>query len=287
MRTRMNKTTTTLSLALAALAAVSSHAVAGENPAEGLVGCPAPSAGAIQVSSTDRNTSILMLGGSTYNSIDVSPLLAQRPLRAGVDDVRRPGFNGMGWNGTVPPANQDAYASQYGAAGLENAVIVVHLEPRVNVAIHPFAPIPTFTADGQRMSPDVVRKLEHLRSNWLRDNGYTGGVRTFTNDRPYVEKKDVSQIKPRAIIELNPEAPRLKSRMQVRVNTQAPKVLGVATTGATQADGATKVAAKADEPKPAIPAVKAASTPSTQEKKVQPAMKVAIATTNAEARPTN
>lgn len=233
--------------------------------AQGGETCSSCNGSGVRVNSADRTTSALMLGASTNNRIDVSALLAQRSNRVGVDDVRRPGFNGMSWNGNNPGAHHDAsgdcYAAGYGAAGQENAVILVHAEPRVIMAINPFAPIEHYTADGQRMSPNVVNVLEHKRSQWLRDNGYTGGVRTFSNDRPQPkDKKDVNAIKPRAIIELNPEVPRLKSRMQVRVTPKAPAVVGVATTNATTTD------TPAPAPK--------------QPKKVEPSMKVAIATTN-------
>jgi hypothetical protein len=92
-------------------------------------------------------------------------------------------------------------------------------------------------------------------------------VRTFTNEKPdQPAKKDARLIKPRAIIELNPEAPRLKSRMQVRVmpapSAPAPAVMGVATTGP-----------KASEPK-------ATDIKPANQKPVVASMKVAIATTN-------
>lgn len=230
-------------------------------------------AGAVQLNTADRTTSALMLGASTQNRIDVSPLLAQSPFKVGVDDVRRPGFNGMNWNGNNPgPANGaagDCYAASYGAAGQENSVILIHAGPRHIVAINPFAPIPTTTADGQPMPPELVKNLESQRSRWLNDNGYTGGVRTFTNEMAK-PKKDASAIKPRAIIELNPEAPRLKSRMQVLVTPRVPKVTGVATTGQSQNKPA-EANADATKPESAQPAAEPAA---------KPAMKVAIATTN-------
>lgn len=230
---------------------------------------------AVQVNTSDRTTSALMLGASTQNRIDVAPLLAQSPFKVGVDDVHRPGFNGMNWNGHNPgPANGaagDCYAASYGAAGQENSVILIHAGPRHIVAINPFAPIPNFTADGQPMPAELVKNLESQRSRWLNDNGYTGGVRTFTNEMAK-PKKDASAIKPRAIIELNPEAPRLKSRMQVLVTPRVPKVTGVATTGQapTKAADAKADSATSESTKPTASA----------EPAVKPAMKVAIATTN-------
>lgn len=230
-------------------------------------------AGTAQVNTADRTTSALMLGASAFNRIDVAPLLAQRPFKVGVDDVRRPGFNGMNWNGTNPgPANGaagDCYAASYGAAGQESAVILIHAGPRHIVALNPFAPVPTFTADGQPMPPELVKNLQSQRSRWLNDNGYTGGVRTFTNEMAK-PKKDASAIKPRAIIELNPEAPRLKSRMQVLVTPSVPRVNAVATTG--QAPDKT-AEAKAD-------ATNSESTQPAAEPAIKPVMKVAIASTN-------
>lgn len=233
----------------------------------------------VKLNTADRTTSALMLGASTNNRIDVAPLLAQRPLRVGVDDVRRPGFNGMNWSGNNPGASQDCYAAGYGAAGNEDAVILVHAGPRHIVAINPFAPIPTATADGQPMSPELVKHLEAQRSKWLGENGYTGGVRTFTNERPQkAEKKDARAIKPRAIIELNPEAPRLKGRMEVRVTPKAPAVVGVARTNATD----TKTAEAKPATTEATTEAKVESKPEqkVEPKVVQPAMKVALSTTN-------
>lgn len=171
--------------------------------------------GTVQVRHDDRTTAALSLGAFTFNRIDVAPLLAQRPLRGGVDDPARDGRAPV-WNSGNPDAMTDRHAAAYGAAGQEGAVILVHAGPRHIVAINPFAAVESRTADGQPMPAELVRRLESARSAWLNENGYTGGVRTFVNDAaPKAEHKDAAAIQPRGVIQLNPEVTRFKSRMQV------------------------------------------------------------------------
>lgn len=277
-------------------ASLAPFALAGENCKAGCGSNSASASGGYQLVTSDYTTSALMLSASSNMRIDVGPLLAQRPFRVGVDDVHRPGFNGMNWNGNLPGAynnaSGDAYAAGYGAAGAESAVILIHAGPRQIVAIHPFAPIPTTTADGQPMSPEFVRNLESQRSRWLNDNGFTGGVRTFTNEKPdRSNQTDARRIKPRGVIELNPEAPRFKSRMDVR-NEPAPLFRGIATTG--QSSVTTDVATTSSTTDTAAPGKSAATetkpTPTTtapaenskQAAPTEPVAKIASTTMTAE-----
>ncbi len=195
--------------------------------------------GTIQVRHDDRTTAALALGAFSFNRIDVAPLLAQAPLRGGVDDPARAGRAPV-WNTGSPDAMTDRHAAAYGAAGQEGSVILVHAGPRHIVAINPFAAVESRTADGQPMPAELVRKLEGARSKWLNENGYTGGVRTFVNEgAPKGEAKDASAIRPRGVIQLNPEVTRFKSRMQVQ--SPCPKVVpAIASTSAPRAPEAAK-----------------------------------------------
>lgn len=82
----------------------------------------------------------------------------------------------------------------------------------------------------QELNDETMPLHEAARQNWLRDHGYTGGVRTFMNDAVEVCEErcataDVStegptpiwkqEIQPRMILPLPEDMPRLRSRMQV------------------------------------------------------------------------
>lgn len=56
----------------------------------------------------------------------------------------------------------------------------------------------------------IANRLEDARQEWLKDNGYVGGVRTFMNDAAAMKPKaqKTSEITPRATIELAPGAPK-------------------------------------------------------------------------------
>lgn len=72
---------------------------------------------------------------------------------------------------TPGPRATPTAAERYGAAGAEDAVVYVRVGTQV-VAIDPWTRIPEEGLSG----------LEAGRNQWLRERGYTGGVRTFTND---------------------------------------------------------------------------------------------------------
>jgi hypothetical protein len=108
----------------------------------------------------------------------------------------------------------------------------------------------------------MARRAEDARQQWLKDNNYVGGVRTFVNDAVLYNlpapKPRTQSIEPRGVIQLNPEVPAYKSRMKVEgkptINTPkvamkstAPKVLPKAQAVAKTADAkADAPAAKAD-----------------------------------------
>lgn len=155
------------------------------------------------------------------------PIATPAAYPAGMaDDVNRPGFNGRAWSsrpviggtqGPYPTACS-SWASQYGAFGNESATVFVRVGGQV-VGINAFKPI---TQNG-------LRRFEEARNFWLKENGYVGGVRTFTNDAFAVQKPealvnpDVSKqvvrvngkIEPRASFQLPDDMPRRKGRLRV------------------------------------------------------------------------
>lgn len=158
-----------------------------------------------------------------------------RPYPANVaDSVHRPGFNGRLWVGNVvmggvdlPPAPDQGSPgpASYGAhpGGREQVYVRVG---QLVVAINPW----------QEWNTNTHARFEAARQEWLAEHNYTGGVRTFMNDAALVTEHhgahadaDVAPetspraIRPRAIIELAPDAPRIRHRMRV----QAPNVIRV------------------------------------------------------------
>ena len=132
-----------------------------------------------------------------------------------VDDVRRPGFNGRLWVGRPivgPETNDwplgwaDPGPSAYGASEMNFSVAHI-LVGQVSAPISPWEAVP-----GIGMS-----HIESARQEWLKENGYTGGVRTFMNDA-FVNKEHHARadIQPRATIQVAPDVTRFKSRMQVK-----------------------------------------------------------------------
>ncbi len=149
------------------------------------------------------------------------------------DDVRRPGFNGRAWQGRpiiggvhtgYPVGWPDPGPEAYGAIGHEQARVYVVVGHQV-ISISPWVKL-----EGRANIP-----LEHARQEWLKERGYVGGVRTFVNDAYVVGEHDHDddhveggrdhasnegkpnggKIEPRGVIELAPDVPRFKSRMQV------------------------------------------------------------------------
>lgn len=155
------------------------------------------------------------------------PIATPAAYPAGMaDDVHRPGFNGRQWSsrpvvgGTQGPypTGCSSWSSQYGAFGNENATVYVRVGGQV-IGINAFEPI---TKNG-------LRRLEEARNFWLRENGYTGGVRTFTNDAFAAPKTEAQvnpdpsrevvrvngKIEPRASFQLPEDMPRRRNRLRV------------------------------------------------------------------------
>lgn len=173
--------------------------------------------------------------------VDVTPLIAaQKAAAERAGDNRSNGRPFAGREVSASSSSADprdsGAAAAHGAAGSEGAVILVHVGHRYTVAINPFEPVGNLSIGDQKMPMEVRKTLEEARQRWLKDNGFTGGVRTFTNAAAPAEAKSAKDIKPRGVIELSPEATKFKKRMQVRSNTGvkvAPKVVRFVPTTST------------------------------------------------------
>lgn len=163
-------------------------------------------------------------------SRDGDRVLATRPLypEGGVDEVRRPGSNGMLWIGRgfigdpegryvkeYPAAWGGPGPAAYGAEEWDGQ----HVHIRVGterVVINPWETIPE----------EGYSRLERGREQWLKERGYTGGVRTFTNpvyrrvekaERVQVARGDGKKLPaPRAVFELPEDMPRFQKRQEVK-----------------------------------------------------------------------
>ncbi|MCX5689691.1 MAG: hypothetical protein NTV94_07900 [Planctomycetota bacterium] len=88
----------------------------------------------------------------------------------------------------------------------------------------------------------LAGRVEAARQQWLKDNNFVGGVRTFVNDAASAKKSeptaakspqanaDSDKIEPRAVIELPPDMPRLKAKVRVLGPTESPARKATATT---------------------------------------------------------
>jgi len=130
-------------------------------------------------------------------------------------------------------------AARYGAAGAGNETIVVAAQglfpfQRAHFAeIRPFTPVDAAITSPYSNSYTTAQKklasrLESARQQWLKDNNFTGGVRTFVNDSSLMKsaaqpnsQATVFPPEPSAVIELSPDTPRFKSKMRVMVPHQA------------------------------------------------------------------
>ncbi|MCC6427608.1 MAG: hypothetical protein IT435_12405 [Phycisphaerales bacterium] len=161
-------------------------------------------------------------------------LLATRPAYPAnvVDDVRRPGANGKpfitrGWigdpEGKYPrqyPVSSwgDPGPAGYGTFDDDYSEVLVRVGETA-VVINPWESIPEAG----------YQHLERGRIEWLKENGYAGGVRTFTNPLyrrdpapdAVTAKADSKKLPdPRAVFELPADMPRFKKRQEVN---SAPK----------------------------------------------------------------
>ncbi len=157
--------------------------------------------------------------GFTRPNSGVRQLATPRAFPTNVtDSVRRPGFGGRVW---VSPAvgsfdNQEPGASAYGAHVGDDTIIYGRIG-HLAISISPW-----------QAQPEP--RLEAARQEWLKENNFTGGVRTFMNDASPAAQEMASAgpaetpaggqirtpIQPRGVIEVSPEATKFRKRMQVR-----------------------------------------------------------------------
>lgn len=121
-------------------------------------------------------------------------------------------------------------AIAYGALGEEGVRVQAQVEglmrfhPVATVEFSPWTPVAEQQASPysdpySRAHQKMARRAEAARQQWLKDNNYVGGVRTHVNDAVLhnlpAATPQTTLPAPRGVIEINPEVPAFKSRMQV------------------------------------------------------------------------
>ncbi len=161
-------------------------------------------------------------------------------------------------------------ARAFGAGQDAPATIVVRVpglfgfESARSFEIRPFEPVTTESSGNHWSNPfsnaskKLAAKVEAARQQWLKDNNYTGGIRTFVNDKSGAGTKvgaasseADSQIKPRATIELQPDSPRFRSKTRVMKQGESPS--RSASRNVTRVVPQEPVLAKDSEPAAAAP----------------------------------
>jgi hypothetical protein len=168
-------------------------------------------------------------------------------------------------------------AAGYGAFGEEHTRVQAEVQglfrfhPTTTVEFSPWAPVASqqnspATDPFSRAQEKMARRAEEARQQWLKDNGYIGGVRTFVNDTELYpvppEAKKTQLPEPRGVIQLAPDVPAFKARMHVQGTIHLPANLRTASLVKVVEPAASKpeankaqAVAKADDK----PAVKVAS----------------------------
>ncbi|MEI7658977.1 MAG: hypothetical protein WCK33_13030 [Phycisphaerae bacterium] len=151
----------------------------------------------------------------------------------------------VGRDGSSKPASPmpSDGAMRHGAGPEAPATIIVSVaglfgfeqEPR-RFEIDPFTPVEVRRGDNRwsnsfaRSQEKLAARVEEARRSWLADNNYTGGIRTFKS--PAAERKvadastpapaDARKIEPRAVFELPPDMPRLRTKIRVMGKDESP-----------------------------------------------------------------
>jgi hypothetical protein len=193
-----------------------------------------PSNAAVMATSLDGNDGAgVWLWHKTlgYNVPRTVRVADRKPYPSGrADSVRRPGFNGREWSGETFIGGVDTWALEtgspgadaYGARGGEGAIANIRVGPYV-VGVNPFEEI---RAEGKEIPRQILSKMEDARNEWLRDHGYVGGVRSFTNDTNGMSPRQAIDLTPKAVIPSPTDLPRTRSRMEVRAAAPMMKVAG-------------------------------------------------------------
>ena len=140
------------------------------------------------------------------------------------DSVRRPNFGGKLWiSSNTIIGGQPSYrygpvspgAAYYGAPERSNGAIPVRVQHLITT-VGPWQRVGTVGSGAQ----GNLARMERGRNQWLKENGYTGGTRTFVNAALYNPERTASAIQPRATIILPPDAPRMRKRLEVRAGEE-------------------------------------------------------------------
>jgi hypothetical protein len=138
-------------------------------------------------------------------------------------------YRGVAIIGGLPsaPSSDLAHAAaSYGAAGEQDLRVhapvegLFRFQPVDTVEFSPWTPVPAQQASPasdafSRAHQKLARRAEDARQAWLKDNNYTGGVRTHVNDAA-PGTPTTKRPEPRGIIELAPEVPAFRSKMHVK-----------------------------------------------------------------------
>lgn len=186
--------------------------------------CSQPPASVLTLDGRDRGAVWLWhrtIGTASSNparSIGVAERISFPRGRA--DSVSRPGFNGRDWSGEscvggVDRWTLDESAARYGAAGDADLTVPVRVGQFI-VQVNPFERI---DATGKEMPRKYMAAIEDARNQWLRDHGYVGGVRSFTNSAAVTTPKPSAiDLTPKAVFPAPTDQPRFRNRMEVRAN---------------------------------------------------------------------
>lgn len=157
--------------------------------------------------------------GTASTDLKKGVVVAERPSfpRGRADNVNRPGFNGRVWSGESVVGGVDRWmvdenANRYGASEDTDLTVPVRVGQFV-VQVNPFERI---DATGKEMPRKYLAALEDARNQWLKDHGYVGGVRTFTNPPMTLSKPAAIDLTPKAVIPAPTDQPRFRNRMEVR-----------------------------------------------------------------------
>ena len=145
-------------------------------------------------------------GGSLLASMDNYP-------SGRADDVRRPGFNGRLWIGEsiiggraaqYPLAWGSPGPTAYGASDRDFSAAWARIGTQA-IPVSPWISIPR----------EGLYRLEAARNEWLKREGYVGGVRTFVNDLYVNAPVGRASIEPRGSFQVPVDMPSFRSRQQV------------------------------------------------------------------------
>ncbi|MFN0132224.1 MAG: hypothetical protein ACKVW3_06790 [Phycisphaerales bacterium] len=176
-----------------------------------------------------------------HSTLDQRPIATRADYPSGMaDSVNRPGFNGRLWVTTPIIGGSETYAVEsgnpgaeaYGAAGAEDARVYARVGHQV-VSISAW----------ERQEKHGLKRFEEARNFWLKEQGYTGGVRTFVNDA-YLprtvaaageaeggaasggETGGKAVPEPRATIRLPGDVPRSRGRLRVDADGVSGQMVG-------------------------------------------------------------